>query len=146
MATEGGWCWWRELIMRPAVAEAVLDVLICAVPIWVAVMIGLVIGWSWRPRWTGLVFLGLRSRLRTRWLWTYFPPGLGARRLWLAFTALSAFSVCRRLWSSFKEKRGVSTEVAEGASSSDEDEAAPADGSSFRGEDNRKMVKELVRR
>ncbi|XP_043687726.1 uncharacterized protein LOC122638937 [Telopea speciosissima] len=90
-----------EILKKPAVVETFVDILVCAVPIWVAVMIGLVIGWSWRPRWTGLVFLGLRSKFR--FLWTA-PPGFGARRLWLAFTALSAFSVARRLWSNFKGK------------------------------------------
>ncbi|PKA65548.1 hypothetical protein AXF42_Ash005882 [Apostasia shenzhenica] len=109
-----------DLLRKPAVVEMAIDIVLCAVPIWVAVMIGLVIGWSWRPRWTGLVFLGLRSRFR--FLWTV-PPGLGARRLWLAFTALSAFSVCRKLWSSFKEKaQGPS--VAEGP-------PAEGDGSGF---------------
>ncbi|XP_002517011.2 uncharacterized protein LOC8280167 [Ricinus communis] len=90
-----------EFLKRPSITETFVDILLCAVPIWLAVMIGLVIGWSWRPRWTGLVFLGLRSRFR--FLWTA-PPGFGARRLWLAFTALSAFSVCRTVWSNFKGK------------------------------------------
>ncbi|GLU08107.1 hypothetical protein SLE2022_250320 [Rubroshorea leprosula] len=71
-------------------------------------MIGLVIGWSWRPRWTSLVFLGLRSKFR--FIWTA-PPGFGARRLWLAFTTLSAFSVCRTIWSNFKERGKKSTAV-----------------------------------
>ncbi|KAK9087228.1 hypothetical protein Syun_029622 [Stephania yunnanensis] len=86
---------------RPVVIETLVDILLCAVPIWVAVMIGMVIGWSWRPRFTGLVFLGLRSKFR--FLWTA-PPGFGARRLWFAFTALSAFSVGRTVWSNFKGK------------------------------------------
>ncbi|KAL1200058.1 hypothetical protein V5N11_030284 [Cardamine amara subsp. amara] len=81
---------------NPSVTETFVDILLCAVPIWLAVMIGLLIGWSWRPRWTGLIYLGFRSKLR--FLWTA-PPGFGARRLWLAFTALSAFSVCRTIWS-----------------------------------------------
>ncbi|ESQ47545.1 hypothetical protein EUTSA_v10020751mg [Eutrema salsugineum] len=85
-----------DFLRRPSVTETFVDILLCAVPIWLAVMIGLVIGWSWRPRWTGLIYLGFRSKLR--FLWTA-PPGFGARRLWLAFTALSAFSVCRTLWS-----------------------------------------------
>lgn len=91
-----------QMLRKPALMEAFVDILLCAVPIWLAVMIGLVIGWSWRPRWTGLLFLGLRSRFR--FLWTA-PPGFGARRLWLAFTALSAFSVCRKLWSNFKDTK-----------------------------------------
>ncbi|ERN01408.1 uncharacterized protein LOC18429490 [Amborella trichopoda] len=85
-----------QFLRNPLIVETFLDVLICSVPIWVAVMIGLVIGWSWRPRWTGLIFLGLKSRFRLAWT---VPPGLGARRLWLAFTALSAFSVLRRMFS-----------------------------------------------
>ncbi|CAH8361478.1 unnamed protein product [Eruca vesicaria subsp. sativa] len=85
-----------DFIRRTSVSETFVDILLCAVPIWLAVMIGLLIGWSWRPRWTGLVYLGFRSKLR--FLWTA-PPGFGARRVWLAFTALSAFSVCRTLWS-----------------------------------------------
>ncbi|KAI3469696.1 hypothetical protein Pfo_026359 [Paulownia fortunei] len=88
-----------EFFNKPAVMEAFVDIMVCAVPIWVAVMIGLLIGWSWRPRWTGLVFLGFRSK--SRFIWTA-PPGLGARRFWIVFTALSAFSFCRRLWFRFR--------------------------------------------
>lgn len=91
-----------EFLKKPSIAETFVDILLCAVPIWLAVMIGLLIGWSWRPRWTGLVFLGFRSKLR--FLWTA-PPGFGARRLWFAFTALSAFSICRTFWSNFKGKK-----------------------------------------
>lgn len=91
-----------ELVNKPAIVDTFVDILLCAVPIWLAVMIGLVIGWSWRPRWTGLLFLGLRSKLRFAWT---LPPGLGARRLWLAFTALSAFSLGRRLWSDFRGRK-----------------------------------------
>ncbi|KAJ1691814.1 hypothetical protein LUZ63_015969 [Rhynchospora breviuscula] len=95
------YAWFVDFVRRPAVAELAIDAVLCVVPIWLAVMIGLFIGWSWRPRWTGLVFLGLRSKLRFAWT---APPGFGARRLWLAFTAFSVFSVCQRLWSNFKGK------------------------------------------
>ncbi|KAL6970514.1 hypothetical protein U1Q18_030212 [Sarracenia purpurea var. burkii] len=87
-----------DFLNGPVIVETFVDVLLCAVPIWLAVMIGLVIGWSWRPRWTGLVYLGLRSKLRFAWT---LPPGFGARRLWLAFTALS---VGRTLWFRFRGK------------------------------------------
>ncbi|KAI8018705.1 hypothetical protein LOK49_LG04G02729 [Camellia lanceoleosa] len=56
----------------PGLAEIFLDILLSSVPIWLAVMIGLVIGWSWRPRWTGLLYLGLCSKLRFAWT---APPG-----------------------------------------------------------------------
>ncbi|KAG6420115.1 hypothetical protein SASPL_116633 [Salvia splendens] len=118
---EGGWAGLNNSAMEffnsTAVMEAFVDVLVCVVPIWVAVMIGLMIGWSWRPRWSGLVFLGLRSKLR--YVWT-LPPGLGARRFWLAFTALSAFSLCRGLW--FRS-RGMSGKVDKSSADSASDSA-----------------------
>lgn len=98
-----------EFWKRPSITETLVDILLCAVPIWLAVMIGLVIGWSWRPRWTGLVFLGFRSKFR--FIWTA-PPGFGARRLWLAFTALSAFSACRAIWNNLKGKDSKSAPAA----------------------------------
>ncbi|CAL5392572.1 unnamed protein product [Camellia sinensis] len=113
------------LMKRPVVVETFVDILLCAVPIWVAVMIGLVIGWSWRPRWTGLVYLGLRSKLRFAWT---LPPGFGARRLWFAFTALSAFSVGRTLWSRFRGK-GKESAAAAAASGSDSPAIVSVDGS-----------------
>ncbi|GMP25842.1 hypothetical protein CsSME_00002515 [Camellia sinensis var. sinensis] len=63
-------------------------------------MIGLVIGWSWRPRWTGLLYLGHCSKLRLTWT---APPGFGAWRFWLAFTAFSDESVL--IWFSGKEEK-----------------------------------------
>lgn len=106
-----------DFMKKPSVYETFVDILLCAVPIWLAVMIGLVIGWSWRPRWTGLVFLGLRPKFR--FLWTA-PPGFGARRLWLAFTAISAFSFGRTVWSNFKgrNKQSAAPEPVKTAGSS----------------------------
>ncbi|XP_039001738.1 uncharacterized protein LOC120128027 isoform X3 [Hibiscus syriacus] len=105
-----------EFLKKQPVADTFVDILLCAVPIWLAVMIGLAIGWSWRPRWTGLVFLGLRSKFQ--FIWTA-PPGFGARRLWFAFTALSAlsaFSIFRRIFS--KVMKGRSKISAASASDS----------------------------
>ncbi|KAF3778060.1 StAR-related lipid transfer protein 7 [Nymphaea thermarum] len=118
-----------EIMRRPAIVEALVDILICVVPIWVAVMIGLVIGWSWKPRWTGLLFLGLRSKFR--FFWTAIPPGLGARRLWFAFTALSAFSVLRRLWSNFyiSKSKSEGSLFVESSMMDDDSEGIHSDGS-----------------
>lgn len=113
------WIGFVELINKPAIMETFVDILVCIVPIWVAIMIGLLIGWSWRPRWTGLVFLGLRSKIN-RFVWTV-PPGFGARRLWLAFTALSAFSVGSKLWFNFHGRtRKPSADSASGSGQVDQ--------------------------
>jgi hypothetical protein len=107
-----------EFMKKPSITETFVDILLCAVPIWLAVMIGLVIGWSWRPRWTGLLFIGLRSKFR--FIWTV-PPGFGARRLWLALTALSAFSICRSYWSNFKNKTKAQDPNSDNAGSDSSD-------------------------
>ncbi|PRQ36353.1 putative START-like domain-containing protein [Rosa chinensis] len=105
-----------EFFTNPTITETFVDILLCAVPIWLAVMIGLVIGWSWRPRWTGLIFLGLRSKFRS-FVWTA-PPGFGARRLWLAFTAFSALSICRTIWSKGRSKAASSSLATSGSAAS----------------------------
>ncbi|KAJ4950000.1 hypothetical protein NE237_026832 [Protea cynaroides] len=66
-----------EILKKPAVVETFVNILVCVVPIWVIVMIGLLIGWSWRPS-------------KFRFLWTVLP-GFRACRLWLACTSLSTF-------------------------------------------------------
>lgn len=77
-------------------AEAVYATLVGLIPYWFAAMAGLLIGWSWCPRWAAaLVFLAVRCR--SRFVWTA-PPGLGARRFWFALTALSAFSLLNRFF------------------------------------------------
>lgn len=90
-----------EILRSSVVMETAVDMLLCAVPISMAVIIGMIIGWSWRPRWTGILFFGLRNKLRF-----FIPPGFGARRIWLfVVTVLSALSVCRRFWTNFGNKR-----------------------------------------
>ncbi|CAL9225334.1 unnamed protein product [Arabidopsis halleri] len=120
---------------NPSFTETFVDILLCAVPIWLAVMIGLLIGWSWRPRWTGLIYLGFRSKLR--FLWTA-PPGFGARRLWLAFTALSAFSVCRTIWSRNDTRANKSSTGSAPVEESDES------GLVSRGSDNMRVTEDIV--
>ncbi|CAH8276700.1 unnamed protein product [Arabidopsis lyrata] len=120
---------------NPSFTETFVDILLCAVPIWLAVMIGLLIGWSWRPRWTGLIYLGFRSKLR--FLWTA-PPGFGARRLWLAFTALSAFSVCRTIWSRNDTRANKSATGSAPVEESDES------GLVSRGSDNMRVTEDIV--
>ncbi|KAL8162755.1 hypothetical protein V2J09_014244 [Rumex salicifolius] len=122
---DGGFFDLVKFIQNPVVMESFVDILLCAVPIWLAVMIGLVIGWSWRPRWTGLVYLGLRSKFRFLLSAAAMPPGFGAHRIWFALTALSAFSVMRTLWSylrgKLKESEGASSGSNFGSSDADRD-------------------------
>ncbi|KAG2306683.1 hypothetical protein Bca52824_026431 [Brassica carinata] len=73
---------YRNLLRRSSITETFVDILLCSVPIWLAVMIGLLIGWSWRPRWTGLVYLGLRSKLRFLWTAPRIRRSSFCRTLW----------------------------------------------------------------
>ncbi|KAL4191835.1 hypothetical protein AMTRI_Chr06g191030 [Amborella trichopoda] len=75
--------------------ETVLDIFVSSIPLYIAAFAGLILGWSWRPQWATLLLLGIRTRPRLVWT---APPGFGARRVWLALTALSAFTILRNLW------------------------------------------------
>lgn len=83
---------------KPAVLETAADMMFFMVPIWVALAIGFIVGWSWKPNWVSLIILGIRSRPRLVW---ETPPGFGARRLWLAMTAVSAFPILKEAWKKF---------------------------------------------
>lgn len=83
---------------KPAVLETAADMMFFMVPIWVALAIGFIVGWSWKPNWVSLILLGIRSRPRLVW---ETPPGFGARRLWLAMTAVSAFPILKEAWKKF---------------------------------------------
>lgn len=115
---------------EPTLAGVARELATLAAPLWLAVLVGLLIGWAWRPRWTGLLFLGFRSRLRIP---LYMPPGLGARRLWLACTALSAFSVAPQLLSSAFRRHGKNQHKDASHEETDArgDAGACADGRSF---------------
>ncbi|XP_068666719.1 uncharacterized protein [Aristolochia californica] len=97
--------------------EAALGVLVAVIPYWIAAVVGLLIGWWWRPQWVAaLVFLASRGRFRLVWT---VPPRLRARRLWLALTALSVFSVLNRIFRRFKApSKSVRSENAITAASS----------------------------
>ncbi|KAH7292626.1 hypothetical protein KP509_29G078300 [Ceratopteris richardii] len=104
--------------------DTMLDVTANMVPFWVAVLVGLFVGWIWKPRWVSLLFLGLRGRHRLFWT---SPPGLGVRRFWFALTAsVTAFQMLKECWLKFKawkwpqtqtmqHSRDVTTEVADGS-------------------------------
>lgn len=80
--------------------DAMLDLCANMVPLWVAVLVGLFVGWMWKPRWVSLVFLGVRGRHRLVWT---SPPGLGVRRFWFALTAsVTAFQMLKECWLKFK--------------------------------------------
>jgi len=78
--------------------ETAADMMFCMVPIWVAVALGLLVGWSWKPQWVSLFIMGIKTRPRLVW---ETPPGFGARRFWLAIMAISAFPMWKEAWKSF---------------------------------------------
>ncbi|KAG5255311.1 Polyketide cyclase/dehydrase and lipid transport superfamily protein [Salix suchowensis] len=40
-----------EILQRPTVGEVLGEILIFVIPLWVAVAIGVIVGWAWRPKW-----------------------------------------------------------------------------------------------
>nr|XP_010934199.1 uncharacterized protein LOC105054408 [Elaeis guineensis] len=45
-----------EILRKPTVGNVVAELALFAAPLWIAVLVGLFVGWAWRPRWAaGLV-------------------------------------------------------------------------------------------
>lgn len=45
-----------EILSKPTVGKVVAELVLFAAPLWIAVLVGLFVGWTWRPRWAaGLV-------------------------------------------------------------------------------------------
>ncbi|KAL8139045.1 hypothetical protein V2J09_005046 [Rumex salicifolius] len=55
---------------RPTTWEVLIDLMIITIPLWIAVLVGLLLGWSWRPKWANFFtafpipcFSSLKSKL-----------------------------------------------------------------------------------
>lgn len=83
-----------------------MDVVMCLVPVWLAVIIGLIVGWAWKPRWASFIFMGLRS-FRPQ-LILPSPPGLNA-----ALTAFMGFPLLRKLWAYFRARKSEEEETSQ---------------------------------
>lgn len=46
-----------ELLLRMSAGSAAAEVALLLVPIWAAALLGLVVGWAWKPRWAGSMSL-----------------------------------------------------------------------------------------
>ncbi|GAA0167313.1 hypothetical protein Leryth_020035 [Lithospermum erythrorhizon] len=95
MESINGWVATMEIVKKQTVSE----ILVSPVPVWMAVVIGVVIGWSWKSTASCVVFFVFSVvKKLCKFLWTLLP-GLDAKRVSLAFTAFSVLSLARQLWS-----------------------------------------------
>jgi len=94
---------------KPAVMGTAADMMLCMLPIWVAVALCLLVGWSRKPEWVSIFLMGIKIRARLVW---GTPPGFGARRFWLAIMAASAFPMWKEAWKTFSSWMWPPAEVA----------------------------------
>lgn len=43
-----------EILRRPTIGDVVVELVLFLGPVWIAVLVGLVVGWVWKPRWATL--------------------------------------------------------------------------------------------
>lgn len=43
-----------EIFQRPSIVDVITELLMFAAPLWIAVLVGVLVGWSWKPRWANL--------------------------------------------------------------------------------------------
>lgn len=45
-----------EILSKPTIGEVIVDMFMFIGPVWIAFLLGVMVGWSWRPRWASLGF------------------------------------------------------------------------------------------
>lgn len=43
-----------EILQRPSIGDVLAELVMFSGPLWIAVIVGLVIGWAWKPKWANL--------------------------------------------------------------------------------------------
>lgn len=44
-----------EIFQRPSMADVLCELVLFIIPLWIAVIVGVLVGWSWKPKWVSLV-------------------------------------------------------------------------------------------
>lgn len=48
------WSILLEIFKRPTLGDALADLVMFMVPLWIAVIAGVLVGWAWKPKWANL--------------------------------------------------------------------------------------------
>lgn len=43
-----------EIFQRPSIVDVITELMMFAAPLWIAVLVGVLVGWSWKPKWANL--------------------------------------------------------------------------------------------
>lgn len=43
-----------EIFQQPSIVDVITELMMFAAPLWIAVLVGVLVGWSWKPRWANL--------------------------------------------------------------------------------------------
>lgn len=43
-----------EILQKPTIGDVMLELMVFMTPIWVAVLVGVLVGWAWKPKWVNL--------------------------------------------------------------------------------------------
>ncbi|KAL8535654.1 hypothetical protein ACS0TY_011326 [Phlomoides rotata] len=50
-----------EILQKPTIGDVVTELMVFMAPIWVAVLVGVLVGWAWKPKWVNLKVESLDS-------------------------------------------------------------------------------------
>lgn len=43
-----------EILERPTIGDVLSELMIFITPLWIAVLVGVLVGWTWKPKWANL--------------------------------------------------------------------------------------------
>ena len=44
-----------EILQRPTIVDVLSELLMFIAPLWIAVLVGVFVGWAWKPRWANVL-------------------------------------------------------------------------------------------
>ena len=47
-----------EILQKPTIGDVVLELMALATPIWAAIVVGVLLGWAWKPKWANSLSVG----------------------------------------------------------------------------------------
>lgn len=81
-------------------------------------MVGIVIGWSWKPEWSRFVLLGTRSNFRFVW---NAPPSFGSGHVSSVLATSLTFPLLRKHWDSFRARKAKAEQTTDKATGADQE-------------------------
>lgn len=65
-----------EILQKPTIGDVVIELMVLMAPIWAAVLVGVLVGWAWKPKWVNLKVDSLDSSNKSTMAFPQFSASI----------------------------------------------------------------------